>query len=86
MSLPQLVISIPLLFVLFFGLGFILNMILKTTWLPLIVFIGVVLYAFCGVKDIFTMINIVLFLSGLGGVITGIWTIKALRAKGYRMF
>nr|WP_313782458.1 YuiB family protein [Paenibacillus larvae] len=31
----QLVIVTVLLFVLFFGLGFILNMLIKTTWLPI---------------------------------------------------
>lgn len=86
MSLAQLIISIPLLFVLFFGLGFILNMILKTTWLPLLVFIGVVIYVFLGVNHLFTIINTVLFLSSLGGVFLGIWTIQLLRKKGYRMF
>jgi hypothetical protein len=86
MSLPQLIISIPLLFVLFFGMGFILNMILKTTWLPLVIFLGVVLYVGRGVTDIFTVVNMVLFLSGLTGAITGIWTIRTLRVKGYGMF
>jgi hypothetical protein len=86
MNLPQLIISIPLLFVLFFGMGFILNMILKTTWLPLLIFLGVVLYVGRGVTDIFTVLNVVLFLSGLAGAISGIWTIKTLRVKGYRMF
>lgn len=35
----QLVISVLLFLILFFGIGFILNMILKTTWLP-----GAVIY------------------------------------------
>lgn len=86
MSLPQLIISIPLLFVLFFGLGFILNMILKTTWLPLLLFIGIIIYVFFGVTHLFTIVNIVLLLSSLGGVFIGIWTIQLLRQKGYRMF
>jgi hypothetical protein len=37
----QFAISIVLYLVLFFGIGFILNMLLKTTWLP-----GAVLYPF----------------------------------------
>lgn len=86
MSVPQLIISIPLLFVLFFGVGFILNMILKTTWLPLIVFLGVVIYIGIGVTHIFTIVNIVLFVSGLAGAVVGIWTIRTLRLRGYRMF
>lgn len=32
-SLPQVVISMALFFVLFFGIAFILNMLLKATWL-----------------------------------------------------
>lgn len=86
LSLPQLFISVPLLFVLFFGLGFILNMILKTTWLPLLLFLGIVIYVFLGVNHLFTVVNMVFFLSSLGGVFIGIWTIQLLRQKGYRMF
>jgi len=33
LSLPQLLLSILLFAVLFFGIGFIVNMLLKTTWL-----------------------------------------------------
>jgi hypothetical protein len=86
MNVAQLIISIPLLFVLFFGLGFTLNMILKTTWLPLVLFFGVVLYVGKDVTHIVTIVNAVLFFSGLAGALGGIWTIKTLRAKGYRMF
>lgn len=86
MSLPQLIISIPLLFVLFFGIGFILNMILKTTWLPLVLYLGIVIYIASDLTMIFTLVNMVLFFSGLAGAIGGVWTIKTLRAKGYRMF
>jgi len=85
-NLAQLIISIPLLFVLFFGLGFILNMILKTTWLPLIIYLVVVIYIGKDVNHIFTLVNAVLFFSGLAGAIGGVWTIKTLRAKGYKMF
>ncbi len=86
MTLAQLIISIPLLFVLFFGLGFILNMILKTTWLPLIVFFGVVLYVGRDVTQIITVVNSVLFFSGFLGVFGGILSIRTLRSKGYQMF
>lgn len=86
MTLAQLIISIPLLFVLFFGIGFILNMILKTTWLPLIVFFAVVLYVGRDVTQIVTVVNSVLFLSGFLGVLGGILAIRTLRSKGYQMF
>lgn len=36
MSVPVLLISMLLFFVLFFGIGFLLNMILRMTWLPAI--------------------------------------------------
>lgn len=86
MYLAQLIISIPLLFVLFFGIGFILNMILKTTWLPLFIFFAVALYVGKDVNQIFTVVNAVLFFSGLAGAIGGVLTIKTLREKGYQMF
>ncbi|MBD1370906.1 hypothetical protein IC620_00830 [Hazenella sp. IB182357] len=86
MQIAQIIISIPLLFVLFFGIGFVLNMILKTTWLPLLVFLGVVIYIGMGLTQIFTVINAIFFFSGLAGAIGGVWTIKILREKGYRMF
>lgn len=86
MTIPQLIISVPLLFVLFFGIGFILNMILKTTWLPLIIFLGVVIYIAYDLTMLFTLVNVVLFLSGLAGAVGGVWTIKVLREKGYKMF
>lgn len=86
MTLAQLIISIPLLFVLFFGVGFILNMILKTTWLPLIVFFAVVLYVGRDVTQIVTVVNSVLFMSGFLGVLGGILAIRTLRLKGYQMF
>ncbi|GGE48629.1 hypothetical protein GCM10011391_29320 [Pullulanibacillus camelliae] len=37
-SLPQLIISILLFAVVFFGIGFIVNMLLKTTWLIAILY------------------------------------------------
>lgn len=86
MNWPQLIISIPLLFVLFFGLGFIFNMILRTTWFPMVIYAGIILYVGWGLSSIFSFVNMVLLLASLAGVIMGIWTIRLLRAKGYRMF
>lgn len=88
MYLAQLIISIPLLFVLFFGIGFILNMLLKTTWLPLIIYLGTVIAViyFQQINNLFTVVNAVLFFSGLAGAIGSVWTIRILRAKGYTMF
>ncbi|GGH75085.1 hypothetical protein JOD43_000598 [Pullulanibacillus pueri] len=38
LSIPQLILSILLFAVLFFGIGFIVNMLLKTTWLIAILY------------------------------------------------
>lgn len=89
MSLPQVIISIPLFLVLLFGIGFILNMILKTTWLPSILYamliIGMSVYMFVergGLK----LVDWIILSAGMIGALLSGWTIKLLRAKGYRMF
>ncbi|MGI6126169.1 MAG: YuiB family protein [Planifilum sp.] len=89
MSLPQVIISIPLFLVLLFGIGFILNMILKTTWLPSILYamliIGMAVYMFVergGLK----LVDWIILSAGMIGALLSGWTIKLLRAKGYRMF
>lgn len=38
MTLPVLIISIVLFFVLFFGIGFLLNMLFRSTWIMVILF------------------------------------------------
>lgn len=84
-SLPQFVISIVLFFVLLFGIGFILNMILKTTWVPLVIYLGVVIYLLIDLQSPhiadFTILGAGLIGAGGSG-----WTIQTLRTKGYRMF
>jgi hypothetical protein len=89
LSLPQVIISIPLFLVLLFGIGFILNMILKTTWLPSILYamliIGMAVYMFVergGLK----LVEWIILSAGMIGALLSGWTIKLLRAKGYRMF
>ena len=89
MSLPQVVISILLFLVLLYGIGFILNMILKTVWLPSILYaaliIGMAVYKFVergGLKPV----DWIILSSGMIGALLSGWTIKMLRAKGYRMF
>lgn len=84
-SMIQLIISIPLIFVLIFGIGFILNMILKTTWLPLYVYLGLVIYVAMGLEAAH-LPDITWFITGLIGAIGSGWTIRFLRLKGYRMF
>lgn len=86
MSLPQLILSIPLFLILMFGIGFILNMILKTTWLPLGLYLilVVILWFYYGTfkgGDLLVLVG-----GGLSGAFLSGWTIKILRSKGYRMF
>lgn len=38
LSIPQLIIAILLYFVLFFGIGFILNMLLRSTWTMAVIY------------------------------------------------
>ncbi|WP_236634862.1 YuiB family protein [Alteribacter lacisalsi] len=44
MSLPQLIISVVLFLVLFFGIGFILNMLLRSTWVMAVIYPIVVIF------------------------------------------
>ena len=89
MSLPQVIISIPLFLVLLFGIGFILNMILKTTWLPSILYamliIGMAVYMFVE-RGGLQLVDWIILSAGMIGALLSGWTIKLLRAKGYRMF
>jgi hypothetical protein len=91
----QLVVLTLLLFTLFFGLGFIINMLMKTTWFPVygyVVFVACFLYFSWGstlvVDNIrsYTVSDYIPFLAGLGGALTSGYTIKTLRVKGYKMF
>jgi hypothetical protein len=92
----QLIIATVLLFVLFFGLGFILNMLLKTTWFPLYAYIALVigLVVYEGVRDgsiwgnvtSYTLVDMVAAIGGLIGAVLGGYTIQMLRTKGYKMF
>ncbi|WP_323702926.1 YuiB family protein [Mammaliicoccus sp. Dog046] len=52
-SLPQVIISMALFFVLFFGIGFILNMLLKSTWI-MSVFYPFVIFAIVDKISTFT--------------------------------
>jgi uncharacterized SAM-binding protein YcdF (DUF218 family) len=86
----QFVISLFLFPILFFGIGFLLNMLLKTTWLP-----GAILYPLVVVLMVsyygkgfseLLFVDIIILFSGLVGTLASGLTIKILREKGYRMF
>lgn len=94
----QIVIATVLFFVMMFGIGFILNMLLKTTWFPIglfvVVLIGLAIWAPWPDADKPTLANfgtytLVYYLpitgALIGAYVSG-WTIKALRKGGYKMF
>jgi hypothetical protein len=85
MSLPQYLIGIPLFAFMGFGISFILNMILKTTWLPVVLYAGVLAYFFVTMGELKNGDYLMLF-TGMFGIALGGWTIHTLRVKGYRMF
>ncbi|MFC4737104.1 YuiB family protein [Bacillus daqingensis] len=44
LSIPQLIIAVLLYFVLFFGIGFILNMLLRSTWVMAVLYPLVIIF------------------------------------------
>ncbi|NBI28861.1 YuiB family protein [Chengkuizengella marina] len=93
----QLPILFALTFVLFFGIGFILNMLLKTTWFPTYVYVFVVIpymvyWLWEAGQSLLTNIShyqitdYITFIGGLVGAILSGITIKKLRDQGYKMF
>ncbi|ATO48836.1 YuiB family protein [Brevibacillus laterosporus] len=84
-----LIISVVLFSILGFGIGFILNMLLKTTWLPFALTIGLIGYVVISliVKDTPPSIwDYLVLYAGIVGTFASGWTIQILRKKGYRMF
>ncbi len=95
MNLVQVVVLMMLSMVLFFGIGFILNMLLKTTWLPLagffllLVGIAIARGGWAGTLEYvseWTWVDYIPVISGLAGVVLSSWAIRMLRMKGFRMF
>lgn len=89
MNIAQFIIGIPLFIVLLFGIGFIINMLIKSTWLPVILYVLLVM----GIMGYIVskggtphMVDYVMLLSGFLGAMASGWTIRVLRTKGYRMF
>lgn len=84
-NIYQFIVSIPLFLVLAFGLGFIINMIIKSTWLPSYLYIVVVAFLVYRSGAMNTL-DAVILLSGLAGVVLSGIVMRILRKKGYRMF
>ncbi len=87
MNIAQFVISIPLFMVLAFGIAFILNMLAKTTWMPILLYMGLVAYLFFfKTQGHFTLVDLVILCAGLAGCVLSGIVIKTLRVRGFRMF
>jgi len=86
MNLLQFAVSIVLFAVLGFGIGFIANMILRTTWLPVIMTVIVVCGALVYKQIVPGPVDAVILACGMLGTVLSGWTIQTLRKKGYRMF
>lgn len=97
LNILQVIIAVMLFFVLLFGIGFILNMLLKTTWFPIYLYILVMLplviywqwddsSSLWGNLADYGWIDYITALGGLAGALASGSTIKTLREKGYRMF
>jgi hypothetical protein len=95
----QLIIATVLLFVLFFGIGFILNMLMKTTWFPvygyIILAIGLLIYWSRGTESSggwlaglagYSWADYTTAVGGLIGAILSGFAIRTLRDKGFKMF
>jgi hypothetical protein len=96
-SFLQFFVATLVAFCIFLGLGFIINMLLKTTWLPVYVYFIVVIiivYSFWdkGSGSFISYLkgtsfsDVVLFIGGMAGAILSGYLIKMLRDKGYKMY
>ncbi|PYI53853.1 YuiB family protein [Paenibacillus flagellatus] len=92
----QLVIAMVLVFVLMFGIGFIFNMLLKTTHFPIYLYIvaviGMLVYWAWHSGSLLARLGelkfgeYLLFACGLLGAVLSGKTIQLLRVRGYKMF
>ena len=96
MQLPQLIISMLLFLILFFGIGFILNMLLRSTWVMAVVYPIVVVAIVDDVRFFEYVTNAGMAFPALFERLTelaladilifaGI-AIRMLRVRGYQMF
>jgi hypothetical protein len=91
------IVGSMLCIVLFFGIGFILNMLIKTTWFTLWLFLIIVaplgiwhlwqpdLNLTDNIKSLLVS-DIILIVAGAFGAYMSGWAIRALRRGGYKMF
>jgi len=93
LEIVQEIIGAVLFFVLLFGIGFIINMLVKTTWLPAILW--VVIFIPLGIWHYwkpgltlgsFLAVWLPAIISSTAGAIASGWAIRKLRKSGYKMF
>lgn len=84
-NMYQIALSIPIFLLLAFGIGFVFNVLVKTTWLPLIIYFFIMIGVFVKLGKV-SAVDIFILGSGLVGAALSGWTIKLLRTKGYKMF
>lgn len=93
----QMIVAMLLFFVMMFGIGFILNMLIKTTWFPIWLFFIVILplgiyftwddsLGFADNLTGYSYVDISVAIAALGGAYVSGWAIRALRKGGYKMF
>ncbi|WP_375163106.1 YuiB family protein [Paenibacillus sp. SC116] len=91
------IVLMVLLFVMMFGIGFILNMLMKTTWFPMVLYVVLVIplamwtmwdssLTFVGNVTNYGFVDILIAVSGLIGAYISGKTIGYLRVGGYKMF
>jgi len=96
-GLLQLIVLTVLFFVMMFGIGFILNMLMKTTWFPIYLFFIVVVpligyyswdadKSFAGNLASYTYVDYITAIGGVVGAIVSGWAIRSLRKSGFKMF
>ncbi|MGG1637333.1 hypothetical protein BK120_11155 [Paenibacillus sp. FSL A5-0031] len=94
----QLIIATVLFLVMMFGIGFILNMLLKTTWFPIYLFVIALIVlgiwapwdqsASTTIENFahYTVFDYIPVIGALIGAYVSGWAIQALRKGGYKMF
>jgi hypothetical protein len=83
----QSFILLILAFTMFFGLGFIINMLLKTTWFPIYAYVGLIVgLVYWSWGTSYAFVDLLPLLSGLLGAVISGSVIKGLRLRGYKMF
>ena len=82
MSIIQLLLSILLFFVLFYGISFILNMLLKTTWLMVLVYPVIVVLIVDGISSAEYFTNTSEAFSALGNNLTNLYLADIIMLGG----